>query len=153
MLTLAPSSRISNSTTLHWIAQVVVNSKDGKLLVFLSSRCAVDSGAHNATDSLHKINWPFDWKTDEHLDVVWPYNLLTLSDWLVWCFGTFCAQMHIWSFNLCQVPVVMCPEDGCFPGLYCSSMLSDPWLSNHCTLILTSAWRSTQVILSVDVLR
>ncbi|CAM0947847.1 unnamed protein product [Alopecurus aequalis] len=94
-------------------------SKDGKLLVFLSSKCAVDSGAHNATDSLHKINWPFDWKTDEHLDVV---------------------------------PVVMCPEDGCFPGLYCSSMLSDPWLSNHCTMILTSAWRSTQVILSVDVL-
>ncbi|XP_047093825.1 acylamino-acid-releasing enzyme 2-like [Lolium rigidum] len=97
-------------------------SKDGKLLVFLSSKCAVDSGAHNATDSLHKINWPSDWKTDEHLDMI------------------------------DVVPPVMCPDDGCFPGLYCSSMLSDPWLSNHCTIILTSAWRSTQVILLVDVL-
>jgi hypothetical protein len=57
------------------------------------------------------------------------------------------------NFNLCQVPPVMCPDDGCFPGLYCSSMLSDPWLSNHCTIILTSAWRSIQVILLVDVLR
>ncbi|XP_071675423.1 acylamino-acid-releasing enzyme 2 isoform X2 [Lolium perenne] len=97
-------------------------SKDGKLLVFLSAKCAVDSGAHNATDSLHKINWPSDWKTDEHLDMI------------------------------DVVPPVMCPDDGCFPGLYCSSMLSDPWLSNHCTIILTSAWRSTQVILLVDVL-
>lgn len=97
-------------------------SKDGKLLVFLSSKRAVDSGAHNATDSLHRINWPADWKADEQLSV---------TD---------------------VVPVVMCPQDGCFPGLYCSSMLPDPWLSDHCTMVLTSAWRSTEVILSIDVL-
>lgn len=97
-------------------------SKDGKLLVFLSAKRAVDTGAHNATDSLHKINWHSDWKMDEHLDV---------TD---------------------VVPIVMCPQDGCFPGLYCSSMLSDPWLSDQCTIILTSAWRSTEVILSIDVL-
>ncbi|XP_044953945.1 acylamino-acid-releasing enzyme 2-like isoform X1 [Hordeum vulgare subsp. vulgare] len=97
-------------------------SKDGKLLVFLSSKRAVDSGAHNATDSLHRINWPSDWKADQQLSA---------TD---------------------VVPVVMCPQDGCFPGLYCSSMLSDPWLSDHRTMVLTSAWRSTEVILSIDVL-
>ncbi|KAG8091599.1 hypothetical protein GUJ93_ZPchr0012g18853 [Zizania palustris] len=97
-------------------------SKDGKFLVFLSSNRAVDSGAHNATDSLHKINWLPDWKTDQHLNV---------TD---------------------VVPIVMCPQDDCFPGLYCSSMLSDPWFSDQCTVILTSAWRSTEVILSIDVL-
>ncbi|KAM3317305.1 hypothetical protein ACQJBY_035126 [Aegilops geniculata] len=96
-------------------------SKDGKLLVFLSSKRAVDSGAHNATDSLHRINWPSDWKAEQQLSV---------TD---------------------VVPVVMCPQDGCFPGLYCSSMLSDPWLSDHCTMVLTSTWRSTEVILSIDV--
>ena len=52
-----------------------------------------------------------------------------------------------------QIPVVMCAEDGCFPGLYCSSFLSNPWLSDGCTMILSSVWHSTQVILSVDVLR
>ena len=97
-------------------------SKDGKLLVFLSSKRAVDTGAHNATDSLHRINWPSDWKAEQQLSV---------------------ADV---------VPVVMCPQDGCFPGLYCSSMLSDPWFSDHCTMVLTSAWRSTEVILSIDVL-
>ncbi|XP_008643617.1 acylamino-acid-releasing enzyme 2-like isoform X6 [Zea mays] len=100
-------------------------SRDGRLLVFLSSKQAVDSGAHNATDSLHVINWPSDWKMDEQLDV---------------------TQV---------VPVVMCPEDddgGCFPGLYCSSVLPDPWLSDGRTVILTSSWRSAEVILSVDVL-
>nr|ACG29901.1 hypothetical protein [Zea mays] len=100
-------------------------SRDGRLLVFLSSKQAVDSDAHNATDSLHVINWPSDWKMDEQLDV---------------------TQV---------VPVVMCPEDddgGCFPGLYCSSVLPDPWLSDGRTVILTSSWRSAEVILSVDVL-
>lgn len=52
-----------------------------------------------------------------------------------------------------QVPVVMCPEDGGFPGLYCSGFLAKPWLSDGCTLILSSAWGSTQAILSVNVSR
>ncbi|GAQ80280.1 Dipeptidyl aminopeptidase [Klebsormidium nitens] len=33
-------------------------SPDGCTLVFLSARAAVDSGAHNATNSLHTIPWP-----------------------------------------------------------------------------------------------
>lgn len=45
------------------------NSRDGKLLAFLSAKRAVDSGAHNATDSLYKINWPSEWNMNEQLDV------------------------------------------------------------------------------------
>uniref|UniRef100_A0A0D9XJQ9 acylaminoacyl-peptidase n=1 Tax=Leersia perrieri TaxID=77586 RepID=A0A0D9XJQ9_9ORYZ len=97
-------------------------SKDGKLLVFLSANRAVNTGAHNATNSLQKINWPSEWKIDQHLEI---------TD---------------------VVSIVMCPQDSGFPGLYCSSMIPDPWLSDQRTLILTSAWRSTEVILSVDVL-
>lgn len=50
------------------------------------------------------------------------------------------------------VPVVMCPKDGCFPGLYSLSILSNPWLSDGYTLILSSIWCSMQVILSINVL-
>ncbi|KAI8003080.1 Acylamino-acid-releasing enzyme 1 [Camellia lanceoleosa] len=49
------------------------------------------------------------------------------------------------------VPVVMCAEDDCIPGLYCSGFLSKPWLSDGYTMILSSYWRSTQAILSVNV--
>lgn len=37
-------------------------SPDGKFLVFVSARSSVDSGAHSATDSLHRIDWPKDTK-------------------------------------------------------------------------------------------
>jgi len=37
-------------------------SPDGKFLVFVSARSSVDSGAHSATDSLHRIDWPKDMK-------------------------------------------------------------------------------------------
>lgn len=33
-------------------------SPDGKMLVFLSSQAAVDSGVHSATNSLHAMIWP-----------------------------------------------------------------------------------------------
>lgn len=118
--------------------------------MFLSAKRAVDSGAHNATDSLHKIKWPVDWNMDEHLgvmDVVCPSNLILPLTAIP------CHSAVYLDFELFQVPAVMCPLDGCFPGLYCSSMLSDPWLSDQRTMILASAWRSTQVILSIDVLR
>ncbi|TQD83563.1 hypothetical protein C1H46_030870 [Malus baccata] len=39
-----------------------------------------------------------------------------------------------------------------FPGLYCSSILSNPWLSDGRTMIISSIWCSCQVILSVNVL-
>ncbi|XP_062168533.1 acylamino-acid-releasing enzyme-like isoform X2 [Alnus glutinosa] len=97
-------------------------SPDGNSLVFLSARSSVDSGAHCATDSLHRIDWPTDVK-------LWP------------------------SAKIVDViPVVMCADDGCFPGLYFSSILSNPWLSDGCTMIISSIWNSSQVILSVNVL-
>ncbi|XP_043692144.1 acylamino-acid-releasing enzyme-like isoform X1 [Telopea speciosissima] len=97
-------------------------SPDGKSLVFLSAKSSVDSGAHSATDSLHRIDWPTDGK---------PCSSAAIVD---------------------VVPVVVSAEDGCFPGLYCSSFLAKPWLSDGFTMILSSIWRSIQVILSINVL-
>ncbi|CAD5175172.1 unnamed protein product [Musa acuminata subsp. malaccensis] len=96
-------------------------SPDGKYLVFLSAKSAVESGAHAATESLHRIEWSADRKLDQSVNIV-----------------------HV-------VPIVMCPEDGCFPGLYQSNILSNPWLSDGCTMIVSSVWCSTQVILSVNI--
>ncbi|KAL1192700.1 Acylamino-acid-releasing enzyme [Cardamine amara subsp. amara] len=97
-------------------------SKDGKFLMFLSSKSAVDSGAHRATESLHRIEWPSDGNLPETTNIV--------------------DVIH----------VVKCAEDGCFPGLYSSRLLSDPWLSDEHTLVLCSFWRSCQVILAVNLL-
>lgn len=97
-------------------------SPDGKFLVFLSAKASIDSGAHCSTNSLHRIDWPSDGKPKPSSRVV----------------------------NV--VPVVMCPEDGGFPGLYCSTFLRNPWLTDGHTVILSSIWGSTQVILSLDVL-
>ncbi|KAJ1295586.1 hypothetical protein BS78_01G234800 [Paspalum vaginatum] len=96
-------------------------SPDGKYLVFISAKSAVDSGAHTATNSMHRIEWPTDGKLDESLAV---------------------ADV---------VPVVMCPKDNCFPGLYCSGLLRDPWLTDGRTMILSSVWGSREVILSVNI--
>ncbi|XP_042481001.1 acylamino-acid-releasing enzyme-like isoform X2 [Macadamia integrifolia] len=97
-------------------------SPDGKSLVFFSAKSSVDSGAHCATESLHRIDWPTDGK---------PCSSAVIVD---------------------VVPVVMSAEDGCFPGLYSSSFLAKPWLSDGSTMILSSAWRSIKVILSINVL-
>ncbi|KAK9930970.1 hypothetical protein M0R45_018270 [Rubus argutus] len=97
-------------------------SPDGKLLLFLSARSAVDSGVHSATDSLHRIDWSMD--------------------------GVPCSSAKIFDV----IPVVMCADDGCFPGLYCSSFLSNPWFSDGCTMVISSFWGSCQVVLSVNVL-
>ncbi|KAJ4967724.1 hypothetical protein NE237_014425 [Protea cynaroides] len=97
-------------------------SPDGKSLVFLSAKSSVDSGTSAATQSLHRIDWPTDGK---------PCSSAAIVD---------------------VVPVVMSADDGCFPGLYCSSFLAKPWLSDGCTMILSSIWRSSRVILSINVL-
>ncbi|KNA08562.1 hypothetical protein SOVF_161600 [Spinacia oleracea] len=97
-------------------------SPDGKSLVFLSAKASIDSGAHSATNSLHRIDWPSDGNSNPSSEIV------------------------------DVVPVVMCPGDGCFPGIYCSGFLRNPWLSDGHTVVLSSIWGSTQVILSVDIL-
>lgn len=48
---------------------------------------------------------------------------------------------------------MMCSEDGCFPGLYCTKILRNPWVSNGSTIILSTDWCSIEAIISVDVLR
>jgi len=98
-------------------------SPDGKYLVFISAKSAVDSGAHNATNSLHRIEWCTDGKLDGSLGV---------------------ADV---------VPIVLCPKDNCFPGLYCFGLLRDPWLTDGQTMIISSVWGSREVILSVNVVR
>ncbi|KAJ6903563.1 hypothetical protein NC651_020903 [Populus alba x Populus x berolinensis] len=97
------------------------SSPDGRFLVFLSGRSSVDSGAHSATDSLHRIDWPVNGELSS----------LKIID---------------------VIPIVQSAEDGCFPGLYCSNFIPNPWLSDGCTMIVSSAWGSSQVILSVNVL-
>ncbi|MCE0481374.1 hypothetical protein HAX54_039076 [Datura stramonium] len=97
-------------------------SPDGKLLMFLSARSSVDSWAHSATHSLHRIDCHSAGKPTPDAKIV------------------------------DVIPVVICPEDGCFPGLYCFSLLSRPWLSDGYTMILSSIWGSTQVIISVNVI-
>ncbi|CAK8570723.1 unnamed protein product [Lathyrus sativus] len=97
-------------------------SPDGKFLVFLSARSSVDSGAHSATNSLHRIDWPKDIKFHQS------------------------AKVHD------VIPVVLCAEGDGFPGLYFSTILSDPWLSDGHTLVIPSVWHSSQVLLSVNVL-
>ncbi|KAJ3673880.1 hypothetical protein LUZ60_005872 [Juncus effusus] len=98
-------------------------SPDGKYLVFLSARSAVDSGAHGATRSLHKIEWPLDRVPKPNL------NIIDL------------------------VKVVMCPKDeSSFPGLYCSGFLTNPWLNDGYTILVSSMWRSTDAILSINII-
>ncbi|XP_050219092.1 acylamino-acid-releasing enzyme-like [Mercurialis annua] len=97
-------------------------SPDGRFLVFMSAKSSVDSGAHLATDSLHRIDWPVNGELNFHTKIV------------------------------DVIPVVQCAEDGYFPGLYCSRFLSNPWLSDGCTMVLSSVWGSSQVLLSVNVL-
>ncbi|CAN6923409.1 unnamed protein product [Brassica oleracea] len=96
-------------------------SKDGKFLVFLSAKTAADIGAHWVAESLHKIKWPSDGKLTGSIDIV------------------------------DVVQVVNCPDDGSFPGLYGTDLLSDPWLSDGHTIILSSYWRNFRVILSLNL--
>jgi len=37
--------------------------------VFISAKSAVDSGAHNATNSMHRIEWPADGNLDGSLGI------------------------------------------------------------------------------------
>lgn len=96
-------------------------SPGGKYLVFLSTKSAVDSGAHNATESIHRIVWPTD------------------------------GKIHSFANVIDVIPVVRSAEDGQFPGVYQSSFLINPWLSDGQTMVFSSVWNSCQVILSVNV--
>ncbi|KAB8112754.1 hypothetical protein EE612_051449, partial [Oryza sativa] len=113
----APTTKLTSELSSAFFPRF---SPDGKYLVFISAKSAIDSGTHNATNSMHKIDWPADGKLEG----------LSVAD---------------------VVPIVMCPQDGCFPGLYCSVILRNPWLTDGQTMILSSIWGSKEVILSVNV--
>ncbi|KAK4783154.1 hypothetical protein SAY86_007528 [Trapa natans] len=97
-------------------------SPDRKYLLFLSCKTSVDSGAHSATNSLHRLDWPTNGKLDSSTAV---YDV---------------------------IPVIMNSEEGSFPGLYCLHLLKNPWLSDGCTMVLTSIWGSVEVIIAVNIL-
>ncbi|KAG8658648.1 acylamino-acid-releasing enzyme isoform X2 [Manihot esculenta] len=115
-------SQVLNLTQSISSAFYPLFSPDGRFLVFLSAKSSVDSGAHSATESLHKIDWPVNGQLSS------PAKIVDV------------------------IPVVQCSEDGCFPGLYCSEFLRNPWLSDGCSMILSSVWGSSQVLISVNVL-
>lgn len=47
----------------------IIFSPDGKYLLFLSCKSAVDSGAHSATNSLHRLDWLADGKLNSSATV------------------------------------------------------------------------------------
>lgn len=80
----------------------VFSSPNGKLLVFLSARTSVDSGAHMATNSLHRIQWPEDGRLSSSVKIVdvvssqvclWPISLLVKTRRLFIAFVYFCLCM------------------------------------------------------------
>ncbi|KAJ4846246.1 hypothetical protein Tsubulata_012565 [Turnera subulata] len=54
----AEDSPVLNLTQSISSAFLPTFSPDGRSLVFLSAKSSVDSGAHCATNSLHKVDWP-----------------------------------------------------------------------------------------------
>ncbi|PWA86149.1 acylaminoacyl-peptidase-related protein [Artemisia annua] len=128
---------------------------DGKFLVFLSAKSCVDSGAHSATQSLHKIEWNSEGEPTpaKIIDVTFS-PLFCVSVGFERLIGSVRGSLGGAGSKggFCGVPVVMCSEDGCFPGIYCFNVLSKPWLSDGYTMILSSIWGSSEVIISVNVL-
>ncbi|EPS67862.1 hypothetical protein M569_06906, partial [Genlisea aurea] len=121
--TVAEKVELKNLTQSISSAMFPRFSPDGKSLIFLSAKCSVDSGAHSATESLHKIEWPSDGKLDNK-----SFKIIDLVD------------------------VVLHPVNDSFPGLYSSKFLVKPWLSDGHTMILSSTWGSTETIISVNTL-
>ncbi|GBG58646.1 hypothetical protein CBR_g47 [Chara braunii] len=104
-------------------------SPDGRILAFLSSHAAVDTGLHGGTASLHVLEWPFGggFHVDEE--------------------G---AAIQVPMRTVVDV-VGRASSPGSFPGLYSSGFIKNPWLSDGRTLVVNTTWRSTQAIITVHV--
>ncbi|KAL3626355.1 hypothetical protein CASFOL_029904 [Castilleja foliolosa] len=148
---VAESSLLFNLTKSISSAFFPRFSPDGKYLVFLSAKSSVDSGAHSSTNSLHRLEWPSNGKLNPSLTItdVMARRIFTKIEGCNCNIFDDASKFH--QVNL-KVPIVMCPEDGCFPGLYCSKFLTKPWLSDGHTMVLSSVWGSVQTILSINVL-
>ncbi|CAI5509579.1 unnamed protein product [Closterium sp. Naga37s-1] len=118
-------------------------SPDGSLLVFLSSHAAVDSGTHGATNSLHSLLWPKEGISFPHAPPADPEED-TRS-------GPSDVPAIDIPINSIISVVARAEEQGGFPGLYAAGAIANPWLADGRTLLLTTAWRSTQAIISVHV--
>ena len=60
---------------------------------------------------------------------------------------------HAYYAKIFQVKVVQRANKDGFPGLYCADLIANPWVADSSTLLLSSVWRSQEVILAVDVER
>ncbi|CAI5478324.1 unnamed protein product, partial [Closterium sp. Yama58-4] len=118
-------------------------SPDGSLLVFLSSHAAVDSGTHGATNSLHSLLWPKEGISFPHAPPADPEEDTRTGPSDV-------PAIDIPINSIISV-VARAEEQGGFPGLYAAGAIANPWLADGRTLLLTTAWRSTQAIISVHV--
>ncbi|XLS75306.1 hypothetical protein HN51_032171, partial [Arachis hypogaea] len=66
-------------------------SPNGKFLVFLSAKSAVDLGVHNATNSLHRIDWPTDGKLTTNC-IIMSVNMVVVTD------GSIILGLGDWKF-------------------------------------------------------
>ncbi|GJP44976.1 hypothetical protein CLOM_g4369 [Closterium sp. NIES-68] len=117
-------------------------SPDGTLLVFLSSHAAVDSGTHGATNSLHSLLWPKEGISFPHASPDPEEDSRS---------GPSDVPAIDIPINSIISVVARAEEQGGFPGLYADKAIANPWLADGRTLLLTTAWRSTQAIISVHV--
>ncbi|KAL6519967.1 hypothetical protein OROMI_032861 [Orobanche minor] len=65
----APLFKSEANVTLMQL-KIWIHSPDGKSLIFLSAASSVDSGAHSATNSLHKLEWPSSGKLNLSLKII-----------------------------------------------------------------------------------
>lgn len=75
----------------------IIFSPNGKYLLFLSCKSAVDSGAHSATNSLHRL----DWLTNGKLN-----SSATVCD--VVCFLAMICSINMQSVPFCHVSESCC---------------------------------------------
>lgn len=102
-------------------------SPDGRSLVFITLRCAVESGAHNATAEVGILDWGME---------------------------PIPSSLHTERPPRIVVTAPQCPQDeNDFPGLYpedLPALHANPFIDND-TLVVTSAWGFQRVILCVNI--
>lgn len=112
---------------------------DGKMLLFLSQRLAVESGVHNATPALLSLPWPkvarlltskkdnIDSKqgVEDSIDGVKAETIVG----------------EVWEAD----------SDTDFPGLYSSLLPDSPCLAGSNILLTTVQWRSTTAVVAVNL--
>ena len=111
---------------LYWSSWGINNSclsffsPDGKFLVFLSAKSCVDSGAHSATNSLHKIEWNSEGEPSpgKIIDVVsWMLNFFELFICYIFILvvvshGATCKVTSWWSHGFDSRNLPLCEMQG-----------------------------------------